>query len=123
MDIPPGFENNFESNACKLEKSLYGLKQSTRARFEKFTHSMKKMDYIQDQVDHTLSTKFSPNGKFVALIIYVNDIVFTGGDIDEMARVKEKLAANFEIKDLRSLRYFLGMEDARSKKGIVVSQY
>jgi len=39
-----------------------------------------------------------------------------------MARVKEKLAVDFEVKDLGSMRYFLGMEIARSKKGIVVSQ-
>jgi len=40
----------------------------------------------------------------------------------ELARLKKNLAAEFEIKDLGSLRYFLGMEVARSKRGIVVSQ-
>lgn len=39
-----------------------------------------------------------------------------------MARVKKELAKNFEIKDARSLKYFLGTEVARSKKEIVVSQ-
>jgi hypothetical protein len=39
-----------------------------------------------------------------------------------MARVKEKLVVDFEIKDLGFMRYFLGMEVARSKNGIVVSQ-
>lgn len=47
MDIPPNFENKFGSNVCKLNKSLYGLKQSPRAWFEKFTQSMKKQGYIQ----------------------------------------------------------------------------
>lgn len=46
----------------------------------------------------------------------------TGNDTMEMARVKEKLAVDFEIKDLGFMRYFLGMEVARSKNGIVVSQ-
>ncbi|CAJ2653166.1 unnamed protein product [Trifolium pratense] len=122
MDIPPGFEDKFGSNVCKLNKSLYGLKQSPRAWFEKFTYSMKKQGYIQGQADHTLFTKFSQDGKIVVLIVYVDDIVLTGDDIVEMARVKEKLALDFEIKDLGSMRYFLGMEVARSKDGIVVSQ-
>ncbi|KAK2405752.1 hypothetical protein QL285_054960 [Trifolium repens] len=39
-----------------------------------------------------------------------------------MAKVKEKLVVDFEIKDLGSMRYFLGMEVARSKDGIIVSQ-
>ncbi|CAJ2656182.1 unnamed protein product [Trifolium pratense] len=122
MDIPPGFEDKFGSNVCKLNKSLYGLKQSPRAWFEKFTYSMKKQGYIQGQADHTLFTKFSQDGKIAVLIVYVDDIVLTGDNIVEMARVKEKLALDFEIKDLGSMRYFLGMEVARSKDGIVVSQ-
>lgn len=84
---------------------------------------MKKQGYVQGQADQTLSTKFSHNGKFTALIVYVDDIVLIEDDINEMARVKEKLATNFEIKDLGSLRYFLGMKVARSKKRNVVSQH
>ena len=39
---------NLYSNLCKFEKSLYRLKQSPRACFEKFTQSMKKQGYTQD---------------------------------------------------------------------------
>lgn len=122
MEIPPGFKSKFGPNVCKLNRSLYGLKQSPRAWFEKFTQSMKKQGYTQGQADHTLFTKFSHDGKVAALIVYVDDIVLTGDDTVEMARVKEKLAVDFEIKDLGPMRYFLGMEVARSKNGIVVSQ-
>ena len=72
--------------------------------------------------DHTLFTKFSSKRKTTTLIVYVYDIILTGDDAVELARLKKNLAAKFEIKDLGSLRYFLGMEVARSKKGIVVSQ-
>ncbi|XP_062104247.1 uncharacterized mitochondrial protein AtMg00810-like [Humulus lupulus] len=56
------------------------------------------------------------------LIVYVDDIIVTGNHIEEMSMIKERLAKEFEVKDLGALRYFLGMEFARSKRGISVSQ-
>lgn len=118
MEFPPGFEDRFGSKVCKLRKFLYGLKQSPRAWFNKFTRSIK----TQGQTDHTMFVKFSAEGKVAILIVHVDDIILTGDDIIDMEKLKKNLAIEFEIKDLRSLRYFLRMEVARSKKGIVVSQ-
>ena len=56
------------------------------------------------------------------LIVYVDDIILTGSYAEELNELKNVLAREFEVKDLGSLKYFLGMEVARSKKGIVVSQ-
>ncbi|KAL3520398.1 hypothetical protein ACH5RR_018547 [Cinchona calisaya] len=67
-------------------------------------------------------TRHSNEGKIAILIVYVDDIILTGDDTAEMERLKSKLASEFEIKDLGSLKYFLGMEVARSKRGIEVSQ-
>jgi hypothetical protein len=52
----------------------------------------------------------------------VDDIILTGDYEEEMVRLKKLLAKEFEIKDLGYLKYFLGMEVARSRKGIYVSQ-
>jgi hypothetical protein len=82
---------------------------------------MKKQEYIQEQADHTLFIKFSHDGKIVIVIVYVVDIIFTRDD-KMIARVKEKLVVDIQIKDLGSIRYFLGMEVAQSKKCIVVSR-
>ncbi|CAH9095246.1 unnamed protein product [Cuscuta europaea] len=66
--------------------------------------------------------KFSIKGEIAVLIVYVDDIILTGNYCKEIEDLKKKLAQEFEIKDLGELKYFLGMEIARSKKGIVVSQ-
>ncbi|RVW15366.1 Copia protein [Vitis vinifera] len=66
--------------------------------------------------------KHSNEGKVVILIVYVDDIVLTGDDCNELEKLKGKLAEEFEIKDLGALKYFLGMEFARSKEGIFVNQ-
>ena len=56
------------------------------------------------------------------MIVYVDDIILTGDDIEEIERLKKILGKEFEIKDLGQLKYFLGMEVARSKNGILISQ-
>ena len=56
------------------------------------------------------------------LIVYVDDIILTRDDVIEIEEIKKTLAREFEIKDLGRLRYFLGMEFARTKKELVVSQ-
>ena len=101
---------------------MYGLKQSLRVWFDDFTKTVKEHGYCQRQVDHTLFTKFSLNGKIAILIVYVDNIIVTEGYTKKMDYLNEFFVREFEIKDQGTLRYFLGIEVARSKKGIVVSQ-
>ncbi|KZV29502.1 Cysteine-rich RLK (receptor-like protein kinase) 8 [Dorcoceras hygrometricum] len=122
MDAPPGFEDQCRGKVCRLRKSLYGLKQSPRAWFEKFSKSVKHQGYTQGQSDHTMFVKWSETGRVAVLIVYVDDIILSGNDEEEICRLKKCLASEFEVKELGPLRYFLGMEVARSKKGIYVSQ-
>ena len=55
MDLPPGFNTSSdEDKVCHLKKSLYGLKQSPRAWFGRFTKAIRKHGYKQAHTDHTL---------------------------------------------------------------------
>jgi len=105
-----------------LKKSLYGLKQSPRAWFERFGSVVKGHDFTQSQADHTMFFKHSREGKIVILIVYVDDIIMTRDDIGEISDLKRRLEVEFDIKDLGKLKYFLGMEFARSKEGIFLNQ-
>ena len=100
--------------------SLYGLKQSPRAWFDRFTRVLRRDGYTQCQSDHTLFLKHLADGKLTVLI-YVDDIVLTGNCKGEMVYLKKLLSKEFEIKDLGQPRYFLGMEVARSSQGISIS--
>ncbi|GKC79975.1 ribonuclease H-like domain-containing protein, partial [Tanacetum coccineum] len=57
------------------------------------------------------------SGKFVALLVYVDDIVVTGNDVKEIDVVKVFLSSKFKIKYLGELKYFLGIEVLKTKKG------
>lgn len=123
MKIPPGLESPSNSNmVCRLRKSLYGLKQSPRAWFDRLTKVVKQDGFVQCQADHTMFVKHSVDGKIALFIVYVDDIVITGDDYDQINHLKNLLAKEFEVKDLGQLKYFLGMEIARTKNGISVSQ-
>ncbi|KAL0544417.1 hypothetical protein IC582_019532 [Cucumis melo] len=88
----------------------------------RFTTFVKSQGYSHGHCDHTLFTKVSKTRKIVVLIVYVDDIVLIGDDQTEISQLKQKMGDEFEIKDLGNLKYFLGMEVARSKEGISVSQ-
>lgn len=75
--------------------------------------------YKQSNADHTMFIKRN-NEKIT--IFFVDDIVVTGNDPQEVSQLKGYLAKEFQIKDLGKLRYFLGIEVARSNKGIFISQ-
>lgn len=123
MDIPPVFETNDNSHKVyRLKKALYGLKQYLRVWFERFTKAVKQVGYEQCQSDHILFVKDCDSSKKSILIVYVDDIIITGDNGEEIQKLKEFLAKQFEIKDLGILIYFLGMEIARSKKGISMVQ-
>ncbi|RVW21039.1 Retrovirus-related Pol polyprotein from transposon RE1 [Vitis vinifera] len=98
---------------CKLKKSLYGLKQSPRAWFGRFTKSMRAFGYRQSNSDHTLFLK-KQHGKITALIVYVDDMVVTRSDPEERKALQNYLFREFEMKDLGPLKYFLGIEVSRS---------
>ena len=65
---------------------------------------MKRMEFKQSQGDHTLFIKKSGNGKITILIVYVDDIIVTGDDLEEIEKLKKQLAKELEIKEMGKLK-------------------
>ena len=82
---------------------------------------MRKKGFRQSNSNHTLFLK-NQNGKITALIIYVDDMIITENDDEEITNLQKHLASEFEMKNLGGLKYFLGIEVARSQHGIFLSQ-
>ncbi|XP_070673914.1 uncharacterized mitochondrial protein AtMg00810-like [Malus domestica] len=105
----------------QLNKSLYGLKQASRNWFSTFSVTIQKAGYQQSKADYSLFTK-AQGTSFTAVLIYVDDILLIGNDLQEMERLKTFLLTRFRIKDLGDLKYFLGIEFSRCQKGIFMFQ-
>ncbi|KAG8494583.1 hypothetical protein CXB51_012012 [Gossypium anomalum] len=120
MELPAGFCSQ-EGTVCRLQKSLYGLKQASRQWNLKLTQALVSAGFQQSKFDYSLFTK-RQGGKVVLLLIYVDDLVITGNDEFLIKELKGILNQNFKMKDLGELKYFLGLEILRSKDGIFLNQ-
>ena len=76
----------------------------------------------QSEADHSDFYCHTSLSRCVYLVVYVDDIVFTGNEQEKIAQLKEHLFSHFQIEDLDKLKYFLGIEVAQSKDGIIISQ-
>ena len=52
----------------------------------------------------------------------MDDILITGNNIESIKGLKQFLHTRFRIKDLGDMKFFLGIEIARSKQGTYISQ-
>lgn len=59
---------------------------------------------------------------FIVLLGYVNEIIVVGNDLDSIIVLKTFLDQKFKIKDLGDVKFFLGLEVARSSKGIILNK-
>jgi Reverse transcriptase (RNA-dependent DNA polymerase) len=121
MCLPPGFAHSQPGKVCRLRKSIYGLRQSPRMWFSKLTATLETYGFIQSKADYSLFT--CHKGKaFLAILIYVDDLVVAGNDSDAICDFKKYMSAVFHMKDLGVLKYFLGIEIARGPSGLFLSQ-
>lgn len=81
-----------------------------------------KQGYTQADPIIPCSSIARKNGKIAVVIVYVDDILLTGDDLEELEALKDKLSKEFKIKDLGEMKYLLAMEGSQSREGIVVSQ-
>eukprot|EP00258_Populus_trichocarpa_P045856 XP_024461875.1 uncharacterized protein LOC112328334 [Populus trichocarpa] len=121
MRKPPGYNKGTTGQVCKLLKSLYGLKQASRQWYAKLTSCLLDFGFSQSKADYSLFT-MSTSTSFTALLVYVDDIIFASSSMNNITAVKDCLYDRFKIKDLSALRFFLGIEVARSPTGIHICQ-
>jgi Reverse transcriptase (RNA-dependent DNA polymerase) len=122
MSLPPGHAQEGNTNlVCKLRKSIYGLKQYPRIWYVKLSSYLLSYDFKISNTDHSLFFKIS-NGIIIIVSVYIDDIIITDNNMEEIKKVKAQLRENFDIKVLELLKYFLGIEIAQSPKRIFISQ-
>lgn len=116
-----GYSDPNSKHVCKLIKSLYGLKQTPRQWNEKLNQTLIECGFVQSKCDYSLYTK-GTDSLFIALLVYVDDIVITGNDLNEINKFEDFLSSKFKIKDLGKLKYLLGIEVLENNNGLYMTQ-
>ncbi|GKE15668.1 ribonuclease H-like domain-containing protein [Tanacetum coccineum] len=121
MSLPLVYFPSNETRVCKLNKSLYDLKQAPRQWNAKLTTALIENNFVQTKSDYSLFTK-SYGDVFIPLLVYVDDIIITGNSLSKINKFKQFLKTKFMIKDLGKLKYFLGIEVLETPSGICLNQ-
>ncbi|KAK9217646.1 hypothetical protein WN943_006274 [Citrus x changshan-huyou] len=122
MPQPEGFEDkNKPNHICKLNKALYGLRQAPRAWFDKLKSVLYSWDFENSKCDTSLFFRRTKSD-IIIMLIYVDDIIITRSNCQDVEEVVVKLSKTFSLKDLGDLNFFLGIQLARIYDTILLSQ-
>ncbi|KAK8583636.1 hypothetical protein V6N12_067899 [Hibiscus sabdariffa] len=115
MTQPEGFvtlEN--AGKVCKLQRSIYGLKQASRSWNLRFNDAIKEFGFIRNEDEPCVYKRVS--GSIMSfLILYVDDILIIGNDIPTLQSIKTWLSSCFSMKDLGEAAYILGVKIYRDR--------
>ncbi|KAK9065411.1 hypothetical protein SSX86_016794 [Deinandra increscens subsp. villosa] len=127
MKIPEGFKmpealgsKPKEMYSIKLQRSLYGLKQSGRMWYNRLSDYLISKGYTNNHMCPCVFIKKTTSG-YVIIAVYVDDlnIMGTHKEIHETIILLKK---EFEMKDLGKTKYCLGLQIEHAKNGILVHQ-
>lgn len=106
-----------------MQVSLWSarLRQSPRNWFAKLTCALRRYGFSRSHADHTLFT-YRKGADVLSLLVYVDDILVAGNNAALCTSFKRYLNDCFQLKDLGPLKYFLGIECARSAEGLFLNQ-
>jgi len=120
---PPGFickEN--EHKVLKLRKALYGLKQAPRGWNKSINTFLHNIGFQKFTAEHGVYIKFVKHTEIIIICLYMDDLLLTGNSSTGIDSLKQNLKKEFEMADLGTLSYFLGLEFAYIAQGIFMHQ-
>lgn len=119
IHIPKGIEQSKEQ-IYKLNKSLYGLRQSSKCWNDRINEFLLYLNFTRSQNDYCLYFKITTEGQ-IYLLLYVDDIILASDSRILIEGIKRELINEFKIKDKGQLRYFLGLEVNYNKEEGILS--
>lgn len=110
-----------KEKVLKLSKALYGLRQAPRAWNACLDRRLKAMSFERCPQEHAVYIRRGCR-KLLIVGVYVDDLIVTGNCEMEVTKFKKQMNNEFEMSDLGTLSYYLGIEVAQHEDGISLKQ-
>jgi len=107
------------NTVCKLNKALYGLRQSGRQWHTELDNVLRSIGLTPTIADPCV---YVGNSKLTFVLVYVYNILIFSDNRSEENRIKDELLKSFKIKDFGTARHCLGIEIRRNGDTICLSQ-
>ncbi|GJR67772.1 retrovirus-related pol polyprotein from transposon TNT 1-94 [Tanacetum coccineum] len=121
VKLHEGYTKASQGQVCKLNKSLYGLKQASKQWNQELSKFLVSLGFIQSKHDYSLFVK-AQGELFIVALVYVDDILLIGNSTQDIKDTKLALDSKFTIKDLGLARYFLEIELYNTESGTYLHQ-
>nr|KAJ0216285.1 hypothetical protein LSAT_V11C300154280 [Lactuca sativa] len=122
LNQPPGFvDKDHPDFVYRLDKAIYGLKQTPRAWYETLTSYLLENGYRRGAIDNTLFIK-NKGSDMVLVQIYVDEIIFGSPNETLSKEFAEIMSQRFEMSMMGKMTFFLGLEVQQQKTGISICQ-
>lgn len=114
------FLNKFRTTQIIFTRKIY-FKIRRHNFTSKLTDALLNLGFAQSSLNYSLFTK-RPDKSIIVILVYVDDMLITCGDMNLIESTKKDLQQFFKIKDLGELKYFWGIEFSRSHTRILMNQ-
>jgi hypothetical protein len=123
LKIPNGFyeKEKKAGKVLRLDKSLYGLKQSGRVWYQTLQNHLQANGFTNCSLDRCAFIKRS-GVDVIIVLVYVDDLIYTASNTKMMEEFKTVMSSKFKMKDLGSVEYVVGLRVRSTKNATHLSQ-
>ena len=106
---------------CKLNRSLYGLRQSGRNWNALLDEFLKEIGFSQSKIDPCIYIR-SDESSIILCLVWVDDLLISSNDESKLVEIKALLSKRFKMKDMGVLKWFLGIKFEYEENCVKMSQ-
>ena len=123
MKQPQGYQQGDNNLVCKLNKTIYGLRQAPRDWYELFSKFLISIGFTQLSSDNCVFVKIAKSGSPIIVGVFVDDspAAYNKQDEQEWLEVKALLMSRFKMKDLGECEFILGMRVTRDRAADLIT--
>lgn len=116
FSLPDSFDATKPDHVCRLNRSIYGLRQAPRACNQRFVEFITKQGFKQSKSDASLFI-YLKNGERAYLLLYVDDIILTASSSSLRKSVVDAMKSEFPITDEGQINSFLDISTLLTTRG------